>query len=455
MPYLITNADIGKKIYLEGSIDSKTLGFINAVNNLNGTLIKTTKNFINDPTTVTYTTTYTTVDKKGYIAVGQATGSLTFKFASTPAGTLSASVKIYNSITNTLVTTLTISNTAITTTYPSLPRGVYKYEITYTGTIAAPPSTVLTINTGGTESTTATATVVNKHKKLLFNDITKTLAQLGIQYDARLGDLYRGWGSFIVNGNNIQNTSITRSHVINSATDLANNASATEMKIDETKLFINSSGSSYDGSSTINNPTIDPGTGLPSPYSPSPSAMSNQYFVLMNHISGNKDTGKPKSWLGLDEQNYITKDIISVSRLGEDDIDATFSSQTPTFVSGSYQLPSLIQKSKLNSVSVKGGVSASFSGLSGDGNFSKTIFAENKAVTAVADFNGDGFPDHIVDSNIQFTNPNGFLSSKNANIGSYSISRTDDALGLGAGTNFTHGSASYSLSRNTQFPNTF
>ena len=294
-----------------------------------------------------------------------------------------------------------------------------------------------------------------KNKTFVFSPLTaRNITQLlsSEDYDTRFGQLYRGWGSFVINGNNQSNNTIVQNHLSNLNSDFANNGSAAEMKIDETKLFIPQSSTNSTNNAPLN-PTIDPATGLPTPYNPDNSAMSNQYFVMTTPVINKQGV---KYWMGLDENNYITKQTVSTSRLGDDNIDETFSNQSPVFSFNSYQIPSLIQKSKLYSVSGKAGISySSPAGVGGDGNFSSTIFAENKAVTAMADMNADGFPDHIVDSNLQYTNANGFLSSKNSNIGSYSISRTEEAIGVGAGTSFTHGSAAFTFYRNTYFPTSF
>lgn len=293
-----------------------------------------------------------------------------------------------------------------------------------------------------------------KNKTFVYSPLTaRNITQIlsAEDYDTRFGQLYRGWGSFIINGNNPSNNTIVQNHLSNINSDFANNGSVAEMKIDETKLLIPQSSTNPSNNAPLN-PTIDPATGLPTPYNPDSSAMSNQYFVMTTPIINKQGV---KYWMGLDENNYITKQTVSTSRLGDDNIDETFSNQSPVFSFNSYQMPSLIQKSKLYSVSGKAGISYSGSELSGDGNYSSTIFAENKSVTAMADMNADGFPDHIVDSNLQYTNANGFLSSKNSNIGSYSISRTEQAIGVGAGTSFTHGTAAFTLYRNSHFPTPF
>lgn len=325
------------------------------------------------------------------------------------------------------------SSSSVLSTPLNLSPGTYQYEVTinYNGQATY----------YGTNAFISVLKITNKtfvNSPLVFTDLQQPLSTTAI--DARLGLLYRGWGSFIVNGNNNSRTNIVNAYSIND--NYYNQGTAAEMKVEVSRLFISNQAMTIDTQPVVypnvNNDVVDP-------YQPGSASPSNLYFVMM--APGVDKSTNMKKWYGMDEENYVTGSIMNSSRLGVDNIEASFSNNIPNVQLGSDKLSSLVQKTKTNSVSVKGDVSYSSSGLGGDGSFSKTIFVENKLLSTIADYNGDGFPDFVIEDNVQLTNSNGFLSKNKKLFGHNSIGRSS-AIGVGAGSGYTHGSSSFHMNVN-------
>lgn len=194
---------------------------------------------------------------------------------------------------------------------------------------------------------------------VVMTDSVEQFAPLGIHTkidEAKLifGTLYRGWGQFIYNGNRDR----------------------TNLRINEAELVLDQM---MIDTSIINNP--------PDPDSLEVATPDEQKFVLMVAHPATE------SWIGNDDLTYITRETISSSRFGEDDIaPPVFQTQGDGLMAPPIQAESIIW-------SVAGGA------VVGGGASTNTT----RTLLELTDVNGDRYPDIIFPDAIQFTNRRGGL----------------------------------------------
>ncbi len=183
--------------------------------------------------------------------------------------------------------------------------------------------------------------------------------------DISFGHLYRGWGQFTYNGNR----------------DRAN------QPINESELVLDNELMNPTDPNTIS----DPGD-LEGGYDPTKSN-----FIIMYAMA------EDQSWKGFDNLTYVTASQISSSRLGEDDL--TLASPFSGTVANGTGASGIIKitKTKTNSYALGAGVGA----VSGSYSISDG-YTEN--ISDFVDMNGDGYPDIVTQSHIQYTDSRGGLT---------------------------------------------
>jgi RHS repeat-associated protein len=421
-PYTILSQDLNENIYLETTVGSDDRDFINNITSITGTLINNGLNYINNPTNLSVQLSGSnTVQQTGTIVISQAT-MLKFQLGNYVAGT-SATLGI-----NTYFPNGTLSGQSGMPVYSEtmLNPGTYTFVLTFSPGGAPSAFTKLYIENGGSESTITSFTNSPPHKPIL-GPQTPTSALNSNEYDSRFGILYRGWGGFILNGNNLNKNTIVEAYDINN--NFANGGTVAEMKVDETLLKLNNAYGTDPGTNpTINNPTIDPNGNVT--IVDNGGSLSKNYFLMINSNVNNTDKGR---LVDVDPSIYISQNVINASRLGIHNIDSNFDNHSLGQTIGSELNAPNIQL-KNQSVSVGAGISAGFAGV----NFSQTIFSEAKSVRNVLDYNGDGFPDDFNKTNVKITYPVGFLSGSSLNVGSQSISKASSS-GLSSSYSFVHG----------------
>jgi hypothetical protein len=200
--------------------------------------------------------------------------------------------------------------------------------------------------------------------------------------DSILGNLYRGWGQFVYNGNR----------------DRANQRiNKNDLEIDPDLL--NSSEQR--------------------PYHPEKSK-----FVLMVSLPD------LHAWRGYDNLTYIQADTMSSSRLGEDGISPD--NTAIVGVSTSAFAPNKISKSETHSISAN--ISASYSVIGGSLSGSKSWNETVNTLDAI-DMNGDRYPDIVGVDNIQYTTARGGLekTAQSYNLGTHQAKSEAEGAGLGGG----------------------
>lgn len=424
-PYTLTADDVAAgEIYLEATVTSDDRDFINNITSVNGYLASTNLNYINTPNNLSVQLPNPGNTATGTIVISQAT-TLYFMIGDT-SGTIapgtSATLGINAAFPN---GTLSGQQGMPQSSSMTLNPGTYTFNVNFFSGGSSTAYTRLYItNPGGGDTTMASFTNTPPHKPIL-SPQTPTAALNSNQYDERFGILYRGWGAFILNGNNSGKNTISENYDLNQ--NYANGGTQAEMKVDETRLSLsNAYGTAPSTNPTINNPTTDANGNVI--INGNDSSLSSNYFLSITSNINNADKGRLED---VDPFIYISQNAINVSRLNIRNVDSNFTNQTLSQVPGS-QLNAPEIKSKNQSVSGRAGVSV---GLSVSG--SKSLFNENKSLRSLIDFNGDGFPDDFAKTNVQLSNPVGFLSSNNKSVGSEFISKAD-FLGLSAGFSFKH-----------------
>ncbi|SDG36968.1 SpvB/TcaC N-terminal domain-containing protein [Epilithonimonas hungarica] len=432
-PYTLTSADIASSelIYLETTVDSDDPDFINTINSINGQLVSSDLNYINEPNNLSLQlpNANSTSHSDGTIVISQAS-TLYFVLNNYAANT-SAILSITDTATGTGVPfpngTLSGQPGLPTSTTASLPPGIYTYNLNFFQGSNPSANTQIFITNGGSETNMVSFSNTPPHKPILTpQSITTALGSN--EYDNRFGSLYRGWGGFILNGNNPAKSTIVEAYDLNS--NFANAGTAAEMKVDEAGLKLSDAyGTSTTTNPTINYPTTDANGNVI--INNNDSSLSQNYFLTVSSNINNTDKGRLED---VDPAIYISQNVINVSRLNIRDIDNNFVNNTLSQSPGSeLNAPNL--KSRNQSVSDKFGVNI---GLSiGQ---SRSIFNENKSLRSLIDFNGDGFPDDFAKTNVKLSNPIGFLSSNSKEVGSEFISKAD-FLGVSAGYSFKHASS--------------
>ncbi|MEO6000540.1 MAG: SpvB/TcaC N-terminal domain-containing protein [Chitinophagaceae bacterium] len=108
-----------------------------------------------------------------------------------------------------------------------------------------------------------------------------------------------------------------------------------------------------------------------------------------------------KSWIGYDDLTYVKRDTISSSRMGKDDLLPI--NPITTAKAGTSGAVGIKRVTKTDDISFGGAVGPDQNlGGSISGGFTKLVYDFN-------DMNGDGYPDILSDSKIQYTHPYGGL----------------------------------------------
>lgn len=425
-PYMITSQDLNETVYLETTVSSDDRDFVNNITSINGALINNGLNYINNPNNLSQQYVNTS-SNSGTIVIGQTT-RLYFEIGNY-GPTTSATLTILDSSgagVNFTNPTLSGQSGLAKNTFVDLQPGIYSYTLNFFHESGSSDYGRIYITNGGNETTITSFTNSPPHKPIL-GPQTPTSALNSNEYDSRFGMLYRGWGGFVLNGNNSTKNTIVEAVDMNS--NLANAGTVAEMKVDETRLKLNSAyGTDQGNNPTINNPTIDPNGNVT--IVDNDGALSKNYFLMINSNINNNDKGR---LIDVDPSIYISQNVVNASRLGIHNVDANFDNHSLSQAAGSELNAPNIQL-KNQSVSVGAGVSAGFAGV----NVSQTIFSEAKSIRNVLDFNGDGFPDDFNKTNVKITHPVGFLSGSSLNVGSQSISKASSS-GLSSSYSFVHG----------------
>jgi len=106
-----------------------------------------------------------------------------------------------------------------------------------------------------------------------------------------------------------------------------------------------------------------------------------------------------KAWIGLDEFTYITRDSLSSSRLGEDDLSFAFPENLPDVISAPFRRTSSSSSGQSANVGLPLAISLGLGYGGSDG--------EDVVEIDVTDMNGDRHPDIVSPDKIQFTDPRG------------------------------------------------
>lgn len=428
-PYTLTSGDVAtgnNNIYLETTVTSDDRDFINNITTINGVLVNSSLNYINTPTNLSVelpgagNATQTT----GTIVISQAT-TLNFMLANSSGAvpnTASATLGINMAFPN---GTLSGQSGMPQSSSATLNPGTYTFTMNFSSGGSSTTYTRLYITSAGGGETTMTSFANTPPHKPILAPKTPTTALNSNEYDERFGILHRGWGGFILNGNNSVKNTVSESYDLNQ--NYANAGTQVEMKVDETNLKLSSAyGTSTTTTPTINEPTTDPNGNVI--ISGNGSSLSGNYFLPLVSNINNADKGRLQD---VDPSIYISQNNINVSRLNIRSIDGNFTSQTLSQAPGS-ELNAPEIRSKNQSVSGRAGISQGIS-ISG----AKSLFNENKSIRSVIDFNGDGFPDDFAKTNVQLSNTVGYLSSNTKPVGSEFISKAD-FLGVSSGYSFKH-----------------
>ncbi|NNF33690.1 MAG: DUF4329 domain-containing protein [Saprospiraceae bacterium] len=209
--------------------------------------------------------------------------------------------------------------------------------------------------------------------------------------DLIFGPLYRGWGQFAYNSNDGRSL----------------------FPIDQSKLTLESDEIDED----FDYEGIEDTDDLEGIYNPT----SSVFILLISEM-------KTRSWRGSDDLTYVTKDVISSSRMGEDNISLEGSSGG----SGA-TAPTLIITNKLRAIA--GGLSIGPASASGS-----KAWSTSKNIIDFKDFNGDGYPDIVTDKSIQYTNPRGGLESTAITHGLGNHEAKSSAEGFTLGGTFVNSS---------------
>lgn len=439
-PYTLTSNDVAgnNQIYLEATVSSDDKDFINNITSISGVLFNNELNYINTPNNLSLQlpNANNTSHSDGTIVVGQST-TLYFSIGNYAANT-SAILTIIDTATGNAVSfpngTLSGQPGMATSTYANLSPGVYDYILNFYQGSSSNAYTQISISNGGSETTMTSFTNTPPHKPILTPQ-NPTIALNSDQYDSRFGILYRGWGGFILNGNNLAKNSIQEAYSLDH--NYANKGTVAEMKVDETRLALsNAYGSDPGTNPPVNVPTVDANGNVTIP--DNNSSLSKNYFIMTNSNINNSDKGR---LLDVDPTIYIAQNVTNASRLGVHSIDANFDNYSLGQVSGD-QLNAPSIKMKNQSVSVAGGVS--LGGVVGI-NASHTLFSQGQSVRNVLDYNGDGFPDDFNKKDIKLTSPIGAPSNSGLDFLNINHSQSISSAsteGLSTGYSFSHGESS-------------
>ena len=201
--------------------------------------------------------------------------------------------------------------------------------------------------------------------------------------------------------------------------------------IDQTKLkFENNSG-------------IDPNN-FPDPNTLDPENMPGEFDTGKEYFLPMSAVYSDNILFGGEKASFIQNEFMGTNRLGEDDFAeyTDFSSPlTDPLSGGETDALDMINESKSRSIGGGAGVGGGAGGISGG--LTKST-GDTYVVQTMSDLNGDGFPDYIIDSKVQYTTPIGGKSSDVTSIGDFSHSKTNSTGGSLSGS-YNHGAPQSSL----------
>lgn len=440
-PYILTTNDVAagnNQIYLETTVSSDDRDFINNITTINGVLVNSNLNYINNPGNLSLQipNTNNTSHSDGTIVIGQST-TLYFvlqNYAPNTSATLSITDTSTGNGVNFQNGTLSGQPGLSTSTSVNLGPGVYTYNLNFFQGSNTNANTKIYITNGGTETNLTSFVNTPPHKPILA-PLSPTAALNSNQYDERFGILYRGWGGFVLNGNNNTKNTVVEAYDLNK--NYANSGTVVEMKIDETRLALsNSYGTNPGTNPPVNVPQVDPNGNVIFP--DNNSSLSKNYFLMLNSNINNVDKGRLTD---VDPTIYMSQQLVNASRLGIHSVDTAFDNYSISQSPGD-QLNAPSIKMKNQSISVAGGVS--IGGVVGI-NSSHTIFSKGQSIRNVLDYNGDGFPDDFNKKSIKLTTSIGGPS--NAGQDSFSLNHyqsvsSASTQGLSTGYSFSHGESS-------------
>ncbi|MEZ4897935.1 MAG: SpvB/TcaC N-terminal domain-containing protein [Saprospiraceae bacterium] len=213
---------------------------------------------------------------------------------------------------------------------------------------------------------------------------------------ALFGPLYRGWGQFAYYGNgNRANQPIVES----------------DLKLDDNMMHVD---------------TADIDLEDPESLGDLFNAKEAALIILVPDV-------ETQGWLGYDNLTYVLADVISSSRLGEDDL-----SLTPPGNNGEgLAAPARMFTNTMHSVAVGGGAGV-ISGSAG------TSWSETETLLDLQDMNGDRYPDIVTKDQIQYSTVQGGWEAKSVAYDLGSHLAKSNAVGANLGGGFIYSSTSNS-----------
>ena len=213
---------------------------------------------------------------------------------------------------------------------------------------------------------------------------------------ALFGPLYRGWGQFAYYGNgNRANSSIVEA----------------DLKLDDQMMQVDTSEINLDDPESLGDLF---------------NAKEAALIILVPDVL-------TQSWKGYDNLTYVLDQVISSSRLGEDDLIFTIPSTNGEGLSA----PARQFKNTMHSIAAGGGVGI-VNGSAG------TSWSETETLLDVLDMNGDRYPDIITRDKIQYSTP---LGGWEANSVPYDLGihlAMSNSIGATLGGGFIYSSTSNS-----------
>ncbi|ANF50626.1 hypothetical protein A0O34_08865 [Chryseobacterium glaciei] len=452
-PYNITSDDLsGGPIYLETTVSSEDRDFVQNISSLSGGLYTSNANYINTPNTyeklLSVSQGQGSNNDDGSIVINQPTNLQYSLFSLSPdIGPVQA--HSYLSIVNTqtgqpvsinnngelLYDSSNPNNQPIISTNVNLSPGTYTYNL-YIDSNGYAQTKIKIINTGTGDVMITGFTNSPPHKPILSPENPTTVLNSN-QYDSRFGILYRGWGAFVLNGNNLSKNTVVEGYDLSK--NYANSGTVAEMKVDESRLALsNAYGTDPNPNNNPNGPTVTRPDGDADgniTFHDNASSLSKNYFLTTISTVNNSDKGR---LIDADPTIYLSQNAINSSRVGVHSIDTNFSNYSTAQSSGD-ELNAPSMKMKNQSISVAGGISfGSGLGL----NASKTIFSQGRFLRNLLDYNGDGFPDDFNKKSVRLTTAIGAPSnSGQLNVNQSQSITSSDTEGLSSGFSFTHGNS--------------
>lgn len=182
-------------------------------------------------------------------------------------------------------------------------------------------------------------------------------------HDQIFGPLYRGWGHFAWRANGVMAETAIDESLLKLSEDLTDPADP----------------GGFDDPDDLNNPDV--------------YDQSQDQFIMLTAL------GKQQLWQGYDDLTFVTANVISSSRLGDDDLSA------PGSGGGGFAINKI---SKSRSDSFSAGLTGGSQSFNASGNYSWSD-GTNTVITDYMDMNGDRYPDIITRDLIQYTNARGGL----------------------------------------------